>query len=200
MMGEAVVSQVEISDGQTTLQFDSIEEAAEAFDAAAEQANANDRTAKYTLREDLRDLAARLRERFPGRLGSVFPTKIAFLSNSEDMPKSKGRECMAKTFRISARYAFLTGYSHVIEFYPLNCGHLTNNQLTVLLYHELLHIGEEGRIQGHDVEEFGEVIDSFGRTVLDCKRDDIPDILDEDFDWKLRRPTLFDAKAGEGQS
>ena len=195
MSSEAVVSSVEISDGQTTVRFGSLEEAKDALAAAEQPLAGNERTAKYTEREDLRDLAARLVEKFPGRLGNVYPTQIAFLSNSDDMPRNKGRACMAKTFRLSARYEFLTGYTHVVEFYPLNCGHLSDRQLTILLYHELLHIGEEGKLQGHDVEEFGEVIDTFGREVLDYRNERLPDILDETFDWGgIRRPTLFDAQ------
>ena len=153
----------------------------------------NERTDKFQKREDLRQLAAMLCKRYPGRLGNVFPTQIAFLVNLEDKPISKGRAALAKTFRMSARYEFLTGYTHVIEFYSQHTTYLTNNQLTVLLYHELLHIGEEGKLQGHDVEEFGEIVDAFGRTVLDYQREDIPDILDEAFEWKLSKPTLFDA-------
>ena len=180
-----------------TLEFESVEEAAEAFDRVAAALGDPDRTAKFRRRDDLRELAARLVKRFPGRLGQVYPTQIAFLVNTEDRPVNRGRTALAKTFRLSARYEFLTGYTHVIEFYKQHIGHLTNNQLTVLLYHELLHIGEEGKLQGHDVEEFGEIVDTFGRQAFEHERDDVPDILDEAFEWRLGKPTLFDRPEAE---
>ena len=177
------------------------EEAQEMLETAISEASAgSDRTAKFRRRDDLRDLSALLVKRYPGRLGNVFPTQIAFLVNTEDKPVNKGRAALAKTFRLSARYEYLTGYTHVVEFYSQNTEHLTNRQLTLLLYHELLHIGEEGKLQGHDVEEFGEIVDTFGRQVLDYRRDDLPDILEEGFEWRLSRLTLFDSPRAEAQS
>ena len=168
--------------------------------AGLPQITGNERTARYRHREDLRDLAARLCEKFPSRLGNVYPTQIAFLTNGEDKPVNKGRRALAKCFRLSPREEFLTGYTHVVEFYTWHTSHLSANQLTLLLYHELLHIGEEGKLQAHDVEEFGEVIDTFGREVLDYRNERLPDILDETFDWGgIRRPTLFDGQREAAQ-
>ena len=176
------------------------EESAAELEQAAEQMAEGDRTARYRLREDLQELAARLVKHYPGRLGTVFPTDIVFVVDEESKPKSKGKSVYARTQRMSALNQFLTGYTHVIVFFASNIEHLTNRQLTLLLYHELLHIGEEGKLQGHDVEEFGEIVDTFGRQILDYRRDDLPDILDEGFEWRLSRPTLFDSPRTEAQS
>jgi hypothetical protein len=183
------------------LEFGSTEEAAaEQLEQAAEEMAQDDRTARYRMREDLRDLAARLVTKYPGRLGEVFPTEIAFVVDEESKPRSKGKPMYSRTQRLSALNEFLAGgYTHVVCFFTQNTEHLSNRQLTLLLYHELLHIGEEGKLQGHDVEEFGEVIDTFGRGVLDYRNERLPDILDEGFEWRLGKPTLFDKSSSEAQ-
>ena len=54
---------------------------------------------------------------------------------------------------------FFTPAKYVIVLYWLRCDYLTDNQLVMLVYHELLHIPERGkRLVDHDVKDFRSVL------------------------------------------
>ncbi len=154
-----------------------------------------ERTAKYKWEDALRELAEKLRRRYPGELATVKPGQIGFMVNLADAPKKGGRGRLACCRRVPGWVQYLTGLTHVIELFKENCKHLQGNQLTLVLYHELRHIGEEGKLRIHDTEEFGEILDTFGHHPFRAmpEGEDVDDILLPDFSWaEIRQPTLFD--------
>ena len=73
-------------------------------------------------------------------------------------------------------------YDFIITFYENNTGFFNENQLKILMYHELRHIGmgEKGlKIVPHDIEDFSDILERYG---LDWNKLDkeLPDILGGD--------------------
>ena len=160
----------------------------------------SERTTKYHWQDELRELTMQLRQRFPEELETVRPGQIGFLVNMVDKPRIDGRSRLAVCRRLPAYAEFLTGLRNVVELFRENCKHLTGNQMTLVLYHELRHIAAEGKLQKHDTEEFGEILVTFGRRPYKPMEEgrDIDDILLPEFSWSgIRQATLFDEQTGE---
>ncbi len=49
-----------------------------------------------------------------------------------------------------------------IVIYTPNCEHFTQRQYEILLEHELLHVGDNGKIIPHDYEDFKQITDKYG--------------------------------------
>lgn len=49
-----------------------------------------------------------------------------------------------------------------IVIYTPNCEHFTQKQYEILLEHELLHVGDKGKIVPHDYEDFKQITDKYG--------------------------------------
>lgn len=66
-------------------------------------------------------------------------------------------------------YKAFVPYDFLITVYEPNCIDLTEEQMKIILYHELLHVGIEETatgirtyIHGHDIEDFVSIIDQYG--------------------------------------
>ena len=73
-------------------------------------------------------------------------------------------------------------YDFIITFFERNTGFLNENQLKVLMYHELRHIGigEKGlKIVPHDVEDFSDILSRYGLDWNHINKE-LPDILGGD--------------------
>ncbi|OZV10781.1 hypothetical protein CIW83_18350 [Tissierella sp. P1] len=73
-------------------------------------------------------------------------------------------------------------YDFIITFYENNTGFLNDNQLKILMYHELKHIGigERGlKINPHDIEDFSDILDKYGLDWNNFGKE-LPDILGGD--------------------
>ena len=94
--------------------------------------------------------------------------KIAWLTSTQKKLKNRGivyAECrkLEEWMQVFAKYDF------VITVYEDNCLGLTENQMYIVLWHELLHIGIDGDtlnpiyiMNPHDIEDFRDIIDRFG--------------------------------------
>ena len=84
---------------------------------------------------------------------------------SELEKKTNGRVILGQTEKISAKYKWGIPCDFTITFFEPNISHMTNQQLRILMYHELLHVGvEDDRlfIRPHDLEDFKAVIEQYG--------------------------------------
>lgn len=65
-------------------------------------------------------------------------------------------------------------WDYLIEVYGYHAEGKSDNWMRILLYHELRHIGFDGDLVEHDVEDFYDILERFGvRWVND---QDLPDI------------------------
>ena len=94
--------------------------------------------------------------------------KIAWLES--DQKKIKGRGIVhAECKKPEEWVQVFCKCDFVIIVYTENCMGMTDNQMRICLWHELLHVGmEEGTaepkymINPHDIEDFKEIINRFG--------------------------------------
>ena len=88
---------------------------------------------------------------------------------SDRAKKKNGRACLAECIKVSATYKAFVPHDFLIVVYMPNVDGMTERQLEILMYHELLHVGmtEDGEdvkyiVNPHDVEEFRTIIDRYG--------------------------------------
>lgn len=142
---------------------------------------------KYKINEIWRSVAEALCDKYP-ELGHIDVDQIIFLDNIKSKGKSRGRRIYAQTGLVSERWQEIvyqmTGqaFSFFIEFFKENTRHLSREQMIVLLYHELRHIDEEGKIIAHHIEEWSEVLEGLGPGWAFPGKA-IPDLLGDDVDW-----------------
>lgn len=108
-----------------------------------------------------------------------FNIKIGYVKSFERKTKS-GKATYADCRKVSEVYSAYLPFDFIITFYEMNIGHLSENQLKILMWHELMHIGIGNRgftIVPHDIEDFYSIIDVHG-TRWDELGDDIVDILE----------------------
>ena len=91
--------------------------------------------------------------------------RIAY--QTADFAKKSGEKLVyADTERVKDKYKGLMPWDFVVTFYWPNCEILTDDRLEKLMYHELRHVGFNGdgtySIIPHDVEDFRDVIDTWG--------------------------------------
>lgn len=96
---------------------------------------------------------------------------IIYLS-SEASPRKDGGQKITKgqCEKVAEKYKWGIPADYTITVFEPNCEGMTEEQMRILIFHELLHIeigmtdkGEEVyKIKGHDLEDFKEIIDRFG--------------------------------------
>ena len=94
---------------------------------------------------------------------------IIYLS-SEHKKTSSGKVVKAECEKISDKYKCGIPCDFTITVFEPNCEGMTEEQMRILLFHELLHIKVEFRDDGtesfginpHDLEDFKEIIDRYG--------------------------------------
>lgn len=94
--------------------------------------------------------------------------RIVFLSS--DLEKERGgKPVLGQCEKIPEKYKWKVPYDFMITVFLPNIEHLTRDQIRILLFHELLHVGietdgneEKYTILEHDYEEFREIIDQYG--------------------------------------
>lgn len=99
---------------------------------------------------------------------------IVYLS-SEASRASKGRPVLGQCERVPNKWKWAVPADFAITVFEPNVEGLTEGQLRILIYHELLHVGIEAkdgketyRIVPHDVEDFREIVEKFGLGWSDC--------------------------------
>ena len=93
---------------------------------------------------------------------------IAYLS-SEHEKKESGKIIGGQCEKIPVKYKWAITCDFTITVFEPNVERFTDEQIRILLFHELLHVGirldgneEEYFIVPHDVEDFKEILDRYG--------------------------------------
>ena len=81
---------------------------------------------------------------------------------SDKEQKSGGRPVLADIRAITGIYSHYIPYDFVVTIYEPNCMDLTDAQMQILLLHELMHIGDDGSLKRHDIEDFYSILNQFG--------------------------------------
>lgn len=95
--------------------------------------------------------------------------RIKYLQ-SDVAKKSGPKTVFGDCEKIPNKYKWAIPADFAITVYMPNCEHMSDEQLEMLIFHELLHIGvefkangnEEYRIIPHDLEDFKVVIEKYG--------------------------------------
>ena len=105
--------------------------------------------------------------------------ELAYIKNSQcriiylisnQAKKSGSKMVHGECEKVPAKYKWAIKADFTITLFSPNNAHMTEKQLEILLFHELLHIGIEPADDGgenysivpHDLEDFKKVIDKYG--------------------------------------
>lgn len=101
-------------------------------------------------------------------VSELFPellnVKIAWLA-SDKAKSTNGKIIHAECSKVTEKYDWCCPYDFTITVYEPNVSRFNEEQIKILLEHELMHIGIEGQrmyIVPHDAEEFTEIIRKYG--------------------------------------
>lgn len=94
--------------------------------------------------------------------------KVGYLY-SDNEKKQRGNKVFADITQVAGLLSYYCDYHFIVTVYEPNVIDLTDAQIQVLIYHELLHIDSEGKLRGHDVQDFYTILDRYG---LDWSNDD----------------------------
>lgn len=91
---------------------------------------------------------------------------IIFLA-SEDEKKKAGKLIFGQCEKVSEKYKWGIPCDFTITVFEPNVEDFTDDQIRILLFHELLHIGfnensGEPYVRSHDLEDFKVIIDRYG--------------------------------------
>lgn len=129
----------------------------------------------------LRTLANRIIRKYPEfNFINEWNIKIGHVISQE---RKRGEKITyADCMKVQETYKAYLPYDFIITFYENNTGFLNDNQLKILMYHELKHIGMGPRgpkIVSHDIEDFSDILDKYGLDWNEYGKE-LPDILGGD--------------------
>lgn len=91
--------------------------------------------------------------------------KVGFV-RSLKKKKSRNRLTFADTRKVTEPYSIFVPYDFLITFYMPNVSMLNENQIEILMWHELKHCGvdEKGNLYlaPHDIEDFTNILEKHG--------------------------------------
>ena len=78
-----------------------------------------------------------------------------------------GKAILGECIKVKELYKAILPYDFIIAIYEPNISYMTRNQIRMLLWHELMHVGMgmkvgSFKLEPHDVEEFFEIADEHG--------------------------------------
>lgn len=90
--------------------------------------------------------------------------RIAWLESDKEKT-SKGKIIHAECSKVIEKYEWCCPYDFTITVYEPNVENFNDQQIRILLEHELMHIGIDGEclfVRPHDTDEFIEIIRKYG--------------------------------------
>ena len=100
------------------------------------------------------------------------PVRIAYLES--DAARRKGRDCIVngQCEKVASKNRWAINYDFTVTLFLPNIEGFTEDQIRILLFHELLHVGIEYGDEGsetyslrqHDLEDFRVIIDRYGTS------------------------------------
>jgi DNA-binding Lrp family transcriptional regulator len=127
---------------------------------------------------ELRRLGDKIIKHFPEfNFIKEYGIKIGYIISHE---KKQGEKITyAECRKVTDLYKAYLPYDFIITYFERNTGFLNENQLKVLMYHELRHIGigEKGlKIVPHNIEDFSDILTKYGLDWNSIDKE-LPDIL-----------------------
>lgn len=125
---------------------------------------------RRNINEHYAEIAAKLIER-ENALVDIANSQATIIYLSSDYAKtSKGNVVYGECEKVADKYKWGIPADFTITVFEPNCVGMTDEQIEVLLFHELLHVGIEFKEDGseryfvapHDLEDFKLIIDRFG--------------------------------------
>lgn len=122
------------------------------------------------IREEYAEMAAKIIEEEP-LLTDIANSKATIIYLGSDNPKTaKGKTVCGEAEKVQDKNKWAIPADFTITVFEPNTAGFTEDQMRILLFHELLHIGieftEDGQekysIRPHDYEDFKIIIDRFG--------------------------------------
>lgn len=97
------------------------------------------------------------------------------LLSSDHKPKKGGKLVFGQCEKIANKYKWAIPADFTITVFEPNCEGMTDEQLSILIFHELLHVGVEIDDNGewkyftvpHDLEDFKAIVDEYGTSWAD---------------------------------
>ncbi len=155
---------------------------------------------KYFINESYRPIAQALTKKYR-ELAHVNTKAILFVEDTESTKKKNGRIIFAQISQVPEKWNDIvyqaTGrhFEFLLEIFKVNIAMMSREQIIALIYHELRHIDQEGKLRSHDIEDWTEMIEKLGVN-WNNTRGSIPDLLADSVDWNsIQGPlTLFPAE------
>jgi len=125
------------------------------------------------IRQEYEDVALRCIEKSPElEMLKEYPCSIAYLGSAREKTSRK-KLVYAETMKIPNKIKWMSKdreYDFQIVVYEPNCQGMTEEQMEILIFHELMHIGVVPQeddsvkyvINDHDVQDFRAILDRFG--------------------------------------
>lgn len=143
---------------------------------------------KFLISEKYRPIARALINKYP-ELSHIAVESILFVEDIVSVKKSKGNLVFAQISEIPERWSDVvyqtTGkpFDYLMEIYKFNIMQMTRERIIALIYHELRHIGKDGSLVDHEVNDWINMIEKLGAD-WNSTKGVIPDLLDEEVDWE----------------
>lgn len=148
----------------------------------------NEFNGKFRINESYRSIAAALIKKYP-ELKHIAVESILFVEDTESAKKNKGQTVFAQISAIPEKWSDIvyqaTGqpFDYLLEVFKINIAMMSREQIIALIYHELRHIGRDGKIKNHDIEDWTNMVEKLG-VDWNVTQGSIPDLLDDDVDWE----------------
>lgn len=148
----------------------------------------NEFVGKYKISESYRPIARALIKKYE-ELKHIAVDSILFVEDTETIKKNKGQIVFAQISTISEKWSDIvyqaTGqtFDYLMEIYKLNIMQMSREQIIALIYHELRHIGADGKIIDHEINDWTNMIEKLGID-WNSTQGSIPNLLAEGVDWK----------------
>lgn len=120
-----------------------------------------------TINEEYAGIGAELIETEPElRYIKNSDVKIVYLSSDLKKEASKVTETLGQCEKVQDKYKWGIPCDFTITVFEPNIEHFTLEQLRILIFHELLHVGIDAKenyfCNPHDLEDFKVIIDRYG--------------------------------------
>ena len=145
-------------------------------------------TGKYFINESYRPIAQALVKKYE-ELKHIAVESILFIEDIESAKKSNGQIIFAQIGTIPEKWSDIVyqtsgqPFDYLMEIYKFNIMQMSREQIIALIYHELRHIGRDGKIKNHDIEDWTNMVEKLG-VDWNVTQGSIPNLLDEDVDWE----------------
>lgn len=148
----------------------------------------NEFTGKFLINESYRPIAQALVKKYE-ELKHIAVESILFIEDTESAKKSNGQIIFAQIGAIPEKWSDIVyqtsgqPFDYLMEIFKINTAMMSREQIIALIYHELRHIGEDGKIKSHDIEDWTNMVEKLG---LDwgSTRASIPNLLADGVDWE----------------